>query len=218
VSSDENGQTDIEGLLSVGECSCVSVHGSNRLGGNSLLETLVFGKRAGDHAVSSLGTEANAGSVAIGAALARREQSIRDLSDRKGGERQAVIRREMQEVMSNQVGVYREHAALSSAVSALADLKKRYHGVALDSTGSRLNYDLIDTLELDGMLELAHITALGALARTESRGSHWRTDHPARDDKRWMKHTMATRDAAGAPDITYDDVIVTTYKPMERTY
>jgi len=218
VSSDENGQTDIEGLLAVGECSCVSVHGSNRLGGNSLLETLVFGKRAGDHAVSLLGAGADAGAEVPGDALARREQSIRDLSDREGGERQAVIRREMQEVMTDHVGVYREQAGLELAVSALAALKERYRSVTLDGAGSRLNYDLIDVLELGGMLELAHVTALGALARTESRGSHWRTDHPARDDERWMKHTMATRDAAAAPDITYDDVIVTTYEPMERKY
>jgi succinate dehydrogenase / fumarate reductase flavoprotein subunit len=218
VSSDENGQTDIDGLLAVGECSCVSVHGSNRLGGNSLLETLVFGKRAGDHAVSLLGAGTDAGADVRGGALARREQSIGDLSNREDGERQAVIRREMQEVMADHVGVYREEAGLGRAVSALAALKERYSGVTLDSAGSRLNYDLIDTLELGGMLELAHVTALGALARTESRGSHWRTDYPARDDERWMKHTMATRGPGGAPELAYDDVIVTTYEPMERKY
>ncbi len=120
VSSDENGQTDIEGLLAVGECSCVSVHGSNRLGGNSLLETLVFGKRAGDHAASLLGAGvpgegADVGASVLGGVLARREQSIRDLSDREGGERQAVIRREMQEVMTDNVGVCAIKASLSAA-------------------------------------------------------------------------------------------------------
>ncbi len=100
----------------------------------------------------------------------------------------------------------------------LADLAERHDRVTLNNAALRLNYDLIDTLELGGMLELARATAAGALERTESRGSHWRTDHTARDDGRWMKHTMASRRADGAPDIGYEDVVVTTYEPTERKY
>ena len=218
VASDENGQTDIDGLLAVGECSCVSVHGANRLGGNSLLETLVFGKRAGDRATSLLGDRTGAGTQALDDALARRRRRIEKLSGGDGGERQGVIRHEMQDVMSQHVGVYRDEAGLERAVTALLELRDRYGNVALDNGGPRLNYDLIDTLELEGMLELAQVTALGALERTECRGSHWRIDHLGRDDERWMKHTMATLAPDGLPIIDYKDVIVTTYEPMERKY
>jgi succinate dehydrogenase / fumarate reductase flavoprotein subunit len=218
VSSDENGRTDIDGLLAVGECSCVSVHGANRLGGNSLLETLVFGKRAGDFAVSTLAAGTGAGKQVLDDAVARRRRSIGKLSDRDGGERQVVIRGEMQRVMNDNVGVYREEAGLERAVTSLLKLRDRYRTVALNSTGARLNYDLIDVLELGGMLELALVTALGALERTECRGSHWRTDHPGRDDERWMKHTTAMLGTDGLPVIDYSDVIVTTYEPMERKY
>jgi succinate dehydrogenase / fumarate reductase flavoprotein subunit len=218
ISSDENGQTDIDRLLGVGECSCVSVHGANRLGGNSLLETLVFGKRAGERAVSLSGSGAGDGTKPLEDALARRQQSIQELVGRDGGERQTVIRGEMQRVMTERVGVYREQSDLEHAVAALAGLRERYQHVALHGTASRLNYDLIDVLELEGMLELAHVTALGARERTESRGSHWRTDHTTRDDERWMKHTMARRRPDGSPEISYEDVTVTTYEPMERKY
>jgi succinate dehydrogenase / fumarate reductase flavoprotein subunit len=216
VSSDENGRTDIEGLLAVGECSCVSVHGANRLGGNSLLETLVFGKRAGDFALTVSG--AGAGSRALDDALLRRRGSIEKLAARKGGERQGGIRRAMQRVMDENVGVYREEAGLERAVTAVLELRDRYRSVGLDGSTSRLNYDLVETLELEGMLDLALITAMGALERTECRGSHWRTDHPGRDDEHWMVHTMAARGDDGLPAIDYEDVIVTSYEPTERKY
>ena len=223
VSSDENGQTDIEGLLAVGECSCVSVHGANRLGGNSLLETLVFGKRAGDHAVSLLGGSASAGaplggSKALAQALADRTGAVEELVSRERGERQAVIRHELQRVMTEHVGVYREKEGLGRAVGALLDLRGRYTNVVLDAAVRELNYDLTDTLELGGMLDLAYVTALGALHRTECRGSHWRTDHPGRDDENWLKHTMATLGPDGMPVMSHEDVVITDYEPMERKY
>ena len=124
----------------------------------------------------------------------------------------------MQSIMTDRVGVYREEAPLERAVTELLALKDRYRRVTLDGSASRLNYDLIDTLELEGMLDLALITALGAVERTECRGSHWRTDHLGRDDDDWMKHTMATLGEDGLPVIDYEDVIVTSYEPMERKY
>ncbi|HYW68983.1 MAG TPA: FAD-dependent oxidoreductase [bacterium] len=218
VSSDEDGRTDIEGLLAVGECSCVSVHGANRLGGNSLLETLVFGKRAGDFALTLNGSGGGGETRALDDAVTRRRRSIEKLSAREGGERQAVVRSEMQDIMTDHVGVYREEAALERAVTELLELRDRYRRVTLDGSASHLNYDLIDTLELEGMLDLALITALGAVERTECRGSHWRTDHLGRDDGNWMKHTMATLGEDGLPVIDYEDVIITSYEPMERKY
>jgi succinate dehydrogenase / fumarate reductase flavoprotein subunit len=218
IAVDEDGRTDVEGLLAAGECSCVSVHGSNRLGGNSLLETLVFGRRAGARAVEVAAGGRATDEAALARALAEVEAGIRALRVRRGGERQITIRREMQSLMTENVGLFREESRLAAAAATIAELRERYARVTLDSTSDAFNCDLVDALELGGMLELAEATAVGALARTESRGSHWRSDHEARDDENWMKHTLATRVPGGPPRIEYEDVIVTTYEPMERKY
>jgi succinate dehydrogenase / fumarate reductase flavoprotein subunit len=219
LACDENGQTDLPGLFAVGECSCISVHGANRLGGNSLLETVVFGKRAGARAAELV--EGGAGSVPEAALIeALREQNgaVEALKARTAGERQAVIRDEMKAVMTEKVGVYRQEKPLAEAVGALAELKERYHSVTLDNKGDAFNYDLVDTLELGGMLELAEVTALTALKRTECRGSHWRLDHPGRNDGEWLKHSLATYHPDGPPHLAYKGVIITKYPPTERKY
>ncbi len=219
ISCDENGETDVPGLLAAGECSCVSVHGANRLGGNSLLETLVFGKRAGDRAVEIAGgvsEEAMTGALAD--ALLEERDVVGKLRGRTDGERQIEIRRDMQRTMTDRVGLFRDQGRLADAVRELARLRTRYRRVAVGSGHDAFNYDLIDTFELGGMLELAEVTALGALVREESRGGHWRTDHPKRDDRNWLKHTMATRGRAGQPVIDYEDVLMAGYEPMERKY
>ena len=217
LACDENGETPIAGLFAVGECSCISVHGANRLGGNSLLETVVFGQRAGARAA-----EAAAGtggpSPALEVALEEEAATIAGLKGRQDGERQIALRRRMTEVMSEKVGVFREETTLAEAVDELAELKERYRHVKLDNPGDTFNYDLVDTLELGGMLELAEVTARTAQRRTECRGSHWRTDHPGRDDERWLKHSMAYHDPEGAPRLEYEDVIITRYPPQERQY
>ncbi len=244
VSCDENGETDVPGLLAAGECSCVSVHGANRLGGNSLLETLVFGKRAGDRAaeIAGAGGAPDASPAdALADALAEERGAVEALRKRTDGERQIEIRRDMQRTMTEKVGLFRDGARCADAVREIARLRTRYRRVALGSGHAAFNYDLIDTLELRGMLELAEITALGALVRQESRGSHWRTDHPKRDDTNWLKHTMATRahwrtdhpkrddtnwlkhtmatrGKGGQPVIDYEDVVMAGYEPTERTY
>jgi succinate dehydrogenase / fumarate reductase flavoprotein subunit len=217
VSCDEDGQTDLEGLLAAGECSCVSVHGANRLGGNSLLETLVFGKRAGARAFELCGSGSGDG-PSLADALSARRFSIERLKERTGGERQSVIRAEMQAAMSEHVGVYREAGSLSRAASTVAELRGRYARVVVDGRADRFNYDLVDAIELEGMLDLAEATILGALARAECRGSHWRTDHPGRDDDLWMRHTMAARAGEGPPEIDYEDVVMGGYEPRERKY
>jgi len=124
----------------------------------------------------------------------------------------------MQRTMTRKVGVFREEAPLAEAVEELAGLRAEYASVSLDATNRGFNYDLIDALELGGMIELAEATARGALKRTECRGSHWRTDHLGRDDANWLKHTMATRDENGAPVLSFEDVVITDYEPMERKY
>ncbi len=218
LACDENGQTPLPGLLAVGECSCISVHGANRLGGNSLLETIVFGKRAGELVGQMVRDVAPPDPTALDEALRAEQAEIAALKGRRQGERQIYIRREMQAVMTNKVGLFREANALRQAVDEIAALKERYSAVALNNTGERFNYDLADTMELRGMLEMAEATAAGALARTESRGSHWRTDYPRRDDERWLRHSIAYYNPGGAPRLEYKDVIITRYQPTERKY
>ncbi len=225
IACDEDGVTDLPGLYAAGECSCVSVHGANRLGGNSLLETLVFGKRAGDRAAANAGGSGGSGggagdvpSFVYDKAVQTQHDLIDAFASRDSGVRQIDIRRRMQQTMTAKVGVFRDEAPLADAVSELAGLREEYASVSLDATNRCFNYDLIDTLELGGMIELAEATALGALKRTECRGSHWRIDHPGRDDDNWLKHTMATRADDGTPELSFDDVIITDYEPMERKY
>jgi succinate dehydrogenase / fumarate reductase flavoprotein subunit len=143
---------------------------------------------------------------------------IEALKKRETGERQIAIRREMQEAMTKHVGVFRDEAGLCEAVTGMAELRERYEHVILDNRGDSFNYDLVDTLELGGMLELAEVTALTALKRTECRGSHWRTDHLGRDDDRWLRHSLASYNAADRPKLAYTDVIVTKYPPQAREY
>jgi succinate dehydrogenase / fumarate reductase flavoprotein subunit len=226
LACDENGETELPGLFAIGECSCISVHGANRLGGNSLLETIVFGKRAGELASRQVGKlasrqvgkSASQWEKALDEALRGQIAAIEALKGRADGERQAVIRREMKAAMTEKVGVYREEKPLAEAVEALAELKERYKRVALDNKGETFNYDLVDALELGGMLELAEATARTALKRTECRGSHWRTDYLGRNDEEWLKHSLAFYNPAGPPRLEYADVMITRYQPTERKY
>jgi succinate dehydrogenase / fumarate reductase flavoprotein subunit len=219
LACDESGQTPLPSLFAVGECSCISVHGANRLGGNSLLETIVFGKRAGERAAQLVGSTGGAVPESVLAEALREQVAAIDvLKARKEGERQGVIRREMKAIMTERVSVYRKEKPLAEAVAKLAELKDRYRSVMLDNKGDAFNYDLVDTLELSGMLELAEVTALTALKRTECRGSHWRTDHLGRNDEDWLKHSLATYNPDGVPRLEYTDVIITKYPPTERKY
>jgi succinate dehydrogenase / fumarate reductase flavoprotein subunit/NADH-dependent fumarate reductase subunit A len=124
----------------------------------------------------------------------------------------------MKAIMTEKVGVYREERPLAEAVESLAGLKERYKSVVLDNKEGPFNYDLVDTLELGGMLELAEVTAITALKRIECRGSHWRTDYPGRNDEEWLKHSMATYNPDGPPHLEETEVIITKYQPTERKY
>ncbi len=219
LACDENGGTGVAGLFVVGECSCISVHGANRLGGNSLLETLVFGRRAGERSAQAASSGRAVGVEArLVQSVEEQEQEIEALKERSSGERQIALRREMQRTMNEHVGIFRDEAGLRTAVDRLAELQDRYETVVLDHRGRGFNYDLVDVLELGGMLELAQVTALGALERSECRGSHWRIDHPGRDDQRWLRHTIVSYGEAGRPAARYKDVIITDYSPQEREY
>jgi succinate dehydrogenase / fumarate reductase flavoprotein subunit len=151
-------------------------------------------------------------------ALGEEQARLAELKAGQDGERQVVIRRAMQATMTEQAGLFREEKALLKAVERIGELKERCRRVVLDNRAERFNYDLVDTLELAGMLELAEVTALMASQRAESRGSHARTDYPARNDGEWLKHSMADYNPLGRPRLWYKAVMVSRYPPMERKY
>jgi succinate dehydrogenase / fumarate reductase flavoprotein subunit len=210
----------VPGLYAAGEVACVSVHGANRLGTNSLLDINVFGKRAGiaaaDYAQSVEHTELpeNPAEKVI--------SIIEGLRDSEGTESVAQIRKELQETMDTNAMVYRTGETLKQAVSDIAGLRERYKNVAIMDKGQRYNTDLLEAVELGNLLDLAEVLAVSALAREESRGGYYREDFPTRDDVKFMQHTMAYQEVAadGTTSIRldYKPVVTTRYQPMERKY
>ena len=209
--------TDIvPGLYAAGEVACVSVHGANRLGTNSLLDINVFGRRAGIAAADYAKTadyvdlpENPATSV---------EALVNGLKDSDGTERVAAIRKELQETMDMNAQVYRNDETLNQALSDVKALKERYKNVSIHDKGKRYNTDLLEAIELGFLLELAEVLVVSALARKESRGGHAREDFQTRDDKNFMKHTMAYADDKNGVRLDYKPVTMTRYEPMERKY
>jgi succinate dehydrogenase / fumarate reductase flavoprotein subunit len=208
--------TVMPGLYAAGECACVSVHGANRLGTNSLLDIVVFGKRGGRamaQYVSSVGMPELPKGV---------EDDVRGRIERmkagSGGEKVARIRTELQQTMQDNALVFRNEAGLSRALADIRDLTSAYEQVAIDDKGDTFNYDLTEAMELGYLLDLAEGLVVSARARTESRGAQYRTDYETRDDANWMKHTLATRTEDGAVELTYKPVVGGKYEPMERKY
>jgi succinate dehydrogenase / fumarate reductase, flavoprotein subunit len=207
--------TVIGGLFAAGECACVSVHGANRLGTNSLLDIVVFGKRAGVNAAEHA---AGVGHAELGedpaGAITR---MLEDLAGHAEGERAAAIRGDLQVSMDEKAGVYRTETLLKEMEVELASLRGRYARVWVQDTSRRYNTDLLEAVELGFLLDLAETLVVSARARTESRGGHFREDHPARDDRNWLKHSLARRTDSGVK-LDYKPVTMTRYEPMERRY
>ncbi|MCI4336381.1 MAG: FAD-binding protein [Thermoplasmata archaeon] len=215
IGTNSQGETNIPGLFAAGEAACVSIHGANRLGGNSLLETLVFGKQAGIAAAAHAGT---APSPALRPAdLDNEVAHIRAMSDRGDGVGPETLRTGMQETMDTLVGIYRTPDELTEALRRVRELKTRYASVRVVDQSKVYNINLTDALETGHMLDLAEVIVVGAIARTESRGAHTRRDFPRRDDVNWMKHTMA-RNTPDGPELTYTPVAYTRWEPKERVY
>ena len=215
VRADVRGATAVTGLYAAGECACVSVHGGNRLGANSLLETVVFGKRAGESAAAYARTR-----PAPSLTESRRadeEARLRALVQRDEGERAAALRLEMGQAMTRQVGVFREEAGLRAAADQLAALARRARNLRVGDKGHTFNQALTAALELDFMLDLARAVVAGALARQESRGAHTRLDYPTRNDAEWLRHTLCYRGADG-PRVETAPVTITKWQPQERHY
>ena len=218
VLSDNN--TPVPGLYAAGEVACVSVHGANRLGTNSLLDINVFGKRAG---IAAAEYSATADHVELPEDPARFVlDEIENLRDATGSERVVEIRKALQETMDKNVMVFRTEQTLKEAVEEIGSLRKRFRDISVQDKGKRFNTDLLEAIELGNLLDLAEVTAVSALARKESRGGHYREDFPTRDDVNFMRHTMAYRatgdDGTESIRLDYKPVVTTRYQPMERKY
>jgi len=207
--------TFLPGLYAAGECSCVSIHGANRLGTNSLLDLVVFGKQAGIQAAAF--AQANPLTGLPPTPEAEALERLEGLRAGKGSERAAALRREMQETMFEYVGVFRTASGMQQALSRIAELKQRYANIHIDDTSRVFNTELLEAWELGNLLEIAEATAACALQRTESRGAHAREDYPKRDDARWMKHTLVWQTPGGVR-LSSKPVRVTKFQPKERIY
>ena len=216
VDADVWGQTELEGLYAAGECACVSVHGANRLGGNALMETITFGKRAGRHAAEWALTHTTV-SVPAGAETDA-ERELATLLARERGERPWSIREELARTMHENFGVFRREEQMLHQGEVVAGLRDRYESVVVDDKGAVFNTDLTQALELGFLLELADCMVVSGLARKESRGAHARPyDYPDRDDENYMKHTLV-RWVDGRPELEWRPVTMTKWQPQERKY
>jgi succinate dehydrogenase / fumarate reductase flavoprotein subunit len=207
--------TVVPGLYAAGECACVSVHGANRLGTNSLLDINVFGKRAGIYAVEYA---KDAKFVDVPAdAVAETVKLIEHMRNARGTEKIAVIRKELQDTMDKNAQVYRTEDSLNEALEKIKELRKRYENIQVQDRGQRFNTDLLEAIELGFLLDLAEVLAFTARERRESRGGHYREDFETRDDDKFMVHSMAYK-IGEKIDIGWKPVVITNYPPMERKY
>ncbi len=219
VHTDIRGATPLAGLYAAGEAACVSINGANRLGSNSLPECLVFGARAGRAAAEYAAAAPEPGPVALAQAEDEKRRLERELLFKtSGGERIAVLRDEMQKTMEQSAGIYRSGEQLARGAAKLRELQERCGQVTLQDHSRTYNTELIAALELSFMLDVAEAMVQSALQREESRGAHQRTDFPARDDKRFLSHSLIYRNADGTGRVEYLPVTITRWPPGERVY
>jgi succinate dehydrogenase / fumarate reductase, flavoprotein subunit len=216
VRTDIHGQTAIPGLYAAGECACVSVHGGNRLGANSLLDTLVFGRRAGDHAASAVhGMRMPTTSRAT---LDDEAGAIDAIVRRDGtGRRVSEIKADLGKLMDKYVAVFRDEGGLQIALDGVRSLQEEAQNLSIDDKGTVFNQDVLGALELQFMLDNAECIVISALERRESRGAQYRTDFPERNDDEWLKHINVAANGS-EPEISYSEVTMTQWEPQERTY
>ena len=219
MDTDIKGATKFKGLYGAGECACVSVHGANRLGGNSLLDTVVFGKISGRVAADFVlaKKDQKQGEAAVMKCVRETKQKIEELLGRNGPENHSDIRAEMKETMIKKVGIFRDKKPMEEAHAKIKELQERHKRITVQNKSKVYNLDLIRALELEGMLDVAEAIVVGALKREESRGAHSRLDFKERDDLKFLKHTVATYSPSG-PVITYSPVTLGKYKPEARRY
>ncbi|MGB2844942.1 MAG: FAD-binding protein, partial [Candidatus Aminicenantaceae bacterium] len=209
----------VEGFFAAGECACVSIHGANRLGGNSLLDTVVFGRIAGEEASNYVkGSEKsnNSEKILLEQAL-EVKMKVEEWEGKDSGEKMFRLLNRLKEVMSEKVGIFRDKRDLTEALEKILELKEDYKRIYISGKCLRYSQELVNIFEFDSMLNLAEVITLGALKREETRGSHFRLDFNKRNDKDWLKHTLVTREEDKAR-ISYKDVKINKYKPVERKY
>ncbi len=217
IKTDVDGQTNLPGVYAAGECACVSVHGGNRLGANSLLDTIVFGERSGNDAAATA-RDLDYMEFDVDAVVKLEEERIQSILDRpQNGDRVASVRLAMGQSLNNNLAVFREQSGMEETLRDLAGLEERYAQVPVDNKGKVFNTDLVFALELGFMLDCSQAIAASALDRKDSRGAQSRTDYSQRDDENWMKHVVVTRGDSG-PEISYLPVSITKWTPEERKY
>ncbi len=212
------GETSIAGLYAAGEVACVSVHGGNRLGANSLLDTLIFGRRSGEHAAERAAGMAMPPPAQSG--LAAEQKLIDGILGRgkDGGRRISEIKDELGTMMNEKVAVFRDEAGLTEAMEIVQRLKEESRSAYVDDRGTVFNQDVLGAIELGYMLDCAEAIVLGALERRESRGAQFRLDYPERNDDEWLKHITISMNGGDAPKVDYAPVTMTQWEPQERTY
>jgi succinate dehydrogenase / fumarate reductase flavoprotein subunit len=214
VVTDDKGTT-VPGLFAAGECACVSVHGANRLGTNSLLDLIVFGKHAGLKA-AEYANNAEFGKLSQDAEADARAE-FEALKNGSGKENAFDLSNEMKEIMFSDVGVYRTEESMTDALNKIHDLQKRFKNVKVSDTGKVFNTEMLNAWELGNLLDVAEVVAASALNRKESRGGHSREDYPERDDENWLKHTLVSK-KNDKLEISYKPVVITKYQPKARVY
>ncbi len=218
IDTNERTETEVRGFFAAGECACVSVHGGNRLGGNSLLETIVFGKIAAGAVDEYLSRESVSPKEEAVLRAARETDGKMAALAAGGKEKTFSLHGELARTMSTNVGIFRQQAEMEKALEDIGRIAERYRDVGVSSPDRHMNYELMNAVELEYMIEVAHTIAHGALLREESRGAHSRRDFPKRDDEKWLRHTIARIGGDGGVGISFRDVTITRYQPMERVY
>ena len=219
ISTNTKAATQLPGLFAAGECACVSLNGANRLGSNSLVELLVFGKSAAMSAIEHMKGLPAPNKAALEARADESQARVRELFQRTDGtESMSGLRKEMMDTMEKNAGLYREENGLKEAVAKIAELRQRYHKIVLHDKSNVFNTDLFQVLELGSMLDCAEALTVSALARKESRGAHQRLDYVERDDKTFLRHSMAYYQGQSAPRLDYLDVVITKSPPGVRDY
>jgi succinate dehydrogenase/fumarate reductase flavoprotein subunit len=216
IDTNKFGETPIKGLYAAGECACVSVHGANRLGGNSLLDILVFGRLTALRAVeyADVASETNP-------SLAKQkddERRILELMESDGRENMAELRRELGSVMTKHFGVFREESSMKEGLEKLKEIKERVKHVKVHDTSRKFNTELISVLEFLNLVDLSIPIAIPAMERKESRGAHARKDYPKRDDKNFLKHSVITLKEDGDYELSWKPVVIKKFLPEERKY
>jgi succinate dehydrogenase / fumarate reductase flavoprotein subunit len=217
VKTDINGATPISGLYAAGEVACVSVHGGNRLGANSLLDTLIFGRRSGEHAAARA---SGMGMPQVGDEQMRRDAADIDaiIARERTGRRVSEIKEELGTEMNRNVAVFRDEAGLRHAHEVVRRLKEEAQTAYIDDRGTVFNQDVLGAIELGYMLDTAEATVVAAIERKESRGAQFRTDYPERNDEVWLKHIDIGRNGDDVPEVSYSPVTITQWQPEERKY